>query len=151
MSSGAAVCDFSGGITLATLSKATAQQVFDQVASRGLRQGQQCVIGRDCAYRGPAGACFAGHLISDAEAGELGRNMRCSWRDLVDTVGMAPEEHLELISALQRVHDRNFDGPGWRSRVAAELLYIAIEYDLSPAIIDATLSEIAAQEAAQDV
>lgn len=108
-------------ITLATLPQATAQQVFDQVATHLLTQKKKSrVIHRDngklrfpkgdsCVYRTPEGLkCAAGCLISDEEYLTLIGESRNSipWRSLIAR-GVAPEEHSGLITALQKCHDHN--------------------------------------------
>lgn len=132
-------------ITLATLPQATAQQVFDQVATHLLTQKKKSrVIHRDngklgfpkgdsCVYRTPEGLkCAAGCLISDEEYLTLIGESRNSipWNSLIAR-GVAPEEHRELIVSLQRCHDHNT--PEYWDRY---LLDIAKAYDLSPAVLD---------------
>lgn len=93
-------------ITLKTLPEATAQQVFDQVARHLLTQMKRSLDGaEDCVYRGDGGLrCAAGCLISDAEyrPGMEGH----SWFGLVESK-LAPEQHRDLISDLQHLHDTN--------------------------------------------
>lgn len=91
-------------ITLATLPQATAQQVFDQVAEHLLKQKLISVDDQGiCQYRGPAGLkCAAGCLIGDDEYKEYFESF--SWRELFN-MGYVPENHLELIKELQRLHD----------------------------------------------
>ena len=55
-------------ITLKTLGKATAQEVFDQVATHLLTQNERSLDGASCSYRNCDGLkCAAGCLISDDE------------------------------------------------------------------------------------
>jgi hypothetical protein len=96
-------------ITLKTLEEATAQEVFDQVATHLLQQKKRSKEGKDCLYRSPKGLkCAAGALISDEEAdkldagGDFWRSL--DWESLVQN-GVAPEKHQKLIHDLQRVHD----------------------------------------------
>ncbi|SKB51182.1 hypothetical protein [Luteibacter sp. 22Crub2.1] len=94
-------------ITLATLASATAQQVFEQSAKHLLKQNEKCISGSSCAYRGPAGACAAGALLSDADAALVkaeGMNEGAGWGAVVHRLG-ASSAHLELIEDLQYVHD----------------------------------------------
>lgn len=90
-------------ITLATLPQATAQEVFDQVATHLLKQNKKSENLVRCAYRGPDGLkCAAGCLISDQEYDELMEGK--PWHMLVDS-GDCPVEHHSLICTLQKVHD----------------------------------------------
>lgn len=99
-------------ITLATLKDATAQQVFDQVVTHMIKQGERSIAnGSMCLYRGPNGLmCAAGCLISDDEyqdyfdagGGEGGGN----WSSMVVNQS-APDYHKDLIIKLQRAHDQN--------------------------------------------
>lgn len=113
-------------ITLATLPKASPQEVYDHVV-RGLasQHFQQSIDeGGHCAYRGEHGRkCSAGHCMSDAEYVALMAEPRMAsamptgiegakWRDLAghSTSGdsfdpVVPETHHELIDALQTAHD----------------------------------------------
>lgn len=92
-------------ITLETLCNATAQEVFDQVATHLLHQGQKSmeIVGTGCAYRGSYGLkCAAGCLMSDNEwsSGMEGKR----WRDLVLECSV-PTDHFDLIRQLQNIHD----------------------------------------------
>lgn len=125
-------------ITLATLPQATAQQVFDQVATHLLTQKKKSRIihesnGDSCVYRTPEGLkCAAGCLMSDEEFLTLVGGTRNSipWRSLIAR-GVAPEEHSELIVSLQRCHDHNT--PEYWD---IYLFEIANAYDLSPAVLE---------------
>lgn len=94
-------------ITLATLSQATPQEVFDQVKNHLLTQNAPSLqLGSNtlCQYRGHNGLkCAAGCLISDEE---YFREMESNgtWEVLVDKK-IAPKEHEYLISSLQNIHD----------------------------------------------
>lgn len=94
-------------ITLETLPQVTAQEVFDQITRHLLTQGK--------AARSPAGACryrvetqeavlkcAAGCLIADEEYTDSMEGE--PWERLV-VHRTVPEEHCELISSLQNVHD----------------------------------------------
>lgn len=94
-------------ITLKTLSQATEQEVFDQVAAHLLTQGEVSASSVACRYRGPRGLkCAAGCLISDDEykpemdEGFIGT----SWRHLIEE-GVVSDSHARLISDLQGCHD----------------------------------------------
>lgn len=106
-------------ITLATLPKATAQEVFDQVKSHLLKQNRQSRFSptEGCAYRGVEGlVCAAGCLISDEEYKQRGRSLMdggndTSWNYLVNN-GHVPSYHKELINSLQEIHDE-YDPEEW--------------------------------------
>lgn len=98
-------------ITLATLKDATAQQVFDQVATHMLKQNAQSRSddGFTCLYRGPNGLmCAAGCLMTDDEytpnmdkgISEGGGN----WNAMVSK-NTVPSDHQFLIARLQKLHD----------------------------------------------
>lgn len=94
-------------ITLATLSSATAQQVFDQVAVHMLTQKQQSLSYSNgverCVYRGRNGLkCAAGALIADEEYRPCMENK--GWDELV-FYGTVPADHQFLIARLQEIHD----------------------------------------------
>lgn len=91
-------------ISLLTLHKVTAQEVFDQVASHLLTQK---IKSRDedlnCSYRGRSGtSCAAGCLISDSEYDEDMEG--APWLTLVHS-NRVPEAHMSLIAELQKTHD----------------------------------------------
>ena len=99
-------------ITLKTLKDATAQEVFNQVASHMLRQNEvsKHANGIGCAYRGVNGLmCAAGCLISDEEyLPEMDEPKQCGyamgWVDL-HRFGYVTGEHEDMINRLQIVHD----------------------------------------------
>lgn len=98
-------------ITLATLKDATAQQVFDQVATHMLKQNAQSRSddGFRCMYRGANGLmCAAGCLMSDEEyAPYMDKGTSYgggSWISMVNK-GTIPRYHLDLIARLQSTHD----------------------------------------------
>lgn len=93
-------------IMLSTLSKASAQEVFNQVADHLLLQNKRASDGRKCFYRYAGLACAAGAVMSDEEARELARRRMssASYRTLVEEQ-FAPKKHHTLISRLQSVHD----------------------------------------------
>lgn len=97
-------------ITLATLAKATEQEVFDQVAKHMLAQGVRSRLsdeGNVCMYRGPNGLkCAAGCLIGDDEYAEKMDNNPAgtSWEGMAKR-GEVPRAHAHLIQKLQSIHD----------------------------------------------
>ena len=91
-------------ITLATLYTFSAQQVFNYVARHLLEQAEKSQDGltAHCKYKTASGLkCAAGCLISSEEYHTTleGRN----WGAFPGT----PEAHMNLITALQRLHDRH--------------------------------------------
>jgi hypothetical protein len=118
-------------ITLANLHEATAQQVFDQVAAHLLAQNKHSEMNTAsviqtprCAYRGDGGLmCAAGCLIADEEYNSDNFEMM-SWFALVQRA-LVPNAHVDLICALQRVHDGNSTHE-WHQR----LLRVAEKFDL---------------------
>ena len=92
-------------ICLATLDKATAQEVFDQVAVHMFKQNARSVreIDEQCQYRGYGGLmCAAGCLIADDEYSPAMEGF--SWDSLAVT-GKVPKAHQDLILLLQEIHD----------------------------------------------
>ncbi len=99
-------------ITLKTLSQATEQEVFDQVAEHLLKQKQKSEIiddtgtSRGCRYKTSGDLkCAAGCLISDDEYNEKMEGLE--WGGLVMR-GVVPATHDVLIDKLQFIHDSNF-------------------------------------------
>lgn len=105
-------------ITLKTLPEATAQEVFEQIVTHCLTQGERSELlvpdGFDgnhnqrythyCQYRGDKGnKCAAGCLMSDKEYRKNWEQK--GWCELVMD-GDVPSNHMELIAELQYVHDR---------------------------------------------
>lgn len=99
-------------ITLKTLPRATEQEVFDQVATHLLRQGDKATDRTGyCVYRGSNNtACAAGCLIADDEYDEQMETH--GWHSLVRR-GRVPKEHEDFISKLQRIHDYK-DTADWK-------------------------------------
>lgn len=110
-------------ITLATLGAATAQQVFDQVATHLLTQGVRSthLSTKSCAYRGQRVnkvtderetlMCAAGCLMSDKEYAATfkeveGEGESLDWTEAVG-LGLVPDQHCALIADLQAVHDHH--------------------------------------------
>ena len=124
-------------ITLETLSQATAQEVFDQVARHLLTQNKMSLGDSglkdfpDCRYRNDDGlTCAAGCLISEDEyymkvASYEGRG----WATLV-VKGIAPDAHWKLIWELQKIHDSNRVSD-WPKR----LLEVAFKNDLEYTVL----------------
>lgn len=94
-------------ITLATLSKATEQQVFDQVARHLLKQGKRAMSDNgSCKYRAGNGLmCAAGCLIADDEY-HAKYDVRGGWLSVVEAYPHeVPSAHQNLIASLQGLHD----------------------------------------------
>lgn len=90
-------------ITLKTLSQATKQQVFNQIAKHLLTQGKKSIDGMDCRYRNREGLkCAAGCLIADDEYSEKFEGG--SWVAIVNDY-LLPQAHKNLIFSLQYIHD----------------------------------------------
>jgi hypothetical protein len=114
-------------ITLKTLPKATAQEVFDQVAKHLLTQNKACyghlTVGI-CAYRNDEGLkCAAGCLIADDEYKANWEQL--GWISLVND-GVVPAEHSTLIRELQIIHDES-NPDRWRDLLAE----LAADYKLN--------------------
>jgi hypothetical protein len=96
-------------ITIATLEKATEQQVFDQMAVHMLTQNQRSFMddNETCAYRnGHELMCPAGCLFSDEEYKKIKPDDRGTWRTLVENE-LVPSYHCALISDVQSIHDQH--------------------------------------------
>lgn len=99
-------------ITLRTLHKATAQEVFDQVAKHLLKQGVKstdkgnglCVYKSDDGYK-----CAAGCLIAKSEYRK--KYEGAGWKGLIQKYGVT-SSHSDLIRDLQKMHD-NADPITW--------------------------------------
>lgn len=113
-------------ITLATLPKATAQEVYSQVRNHLLTQKIQSMIEfHGCQYHGPDGLmCAAGCLVSNTEY--LPEMEGKGWGYLVDRK-MVPDAHHELISELQAIHDMR-DAASWEHC----LNKLAADFNLEP-------------------
>lgn len=106
-------------VTLKTLPKTTAQEVFDQVVSHLRNQGKQCKSNDDgCVYRNDKGLkCAAGCLIGDDEyydQFDYPQSGDTTWKSLVRE-GLVPCTHIELISNLQDIHD-HFEPNEWEEK-----------------------------------
>lgn len=120
-------------VTLASLPTASAQEVFEQAAKHLLKQNEQCRSGISCAYRGPAGACAAGALLSEADAALVkaqGLNTGAGWETVVRRLG-ATVAHSSLITDLQFAHD-TAPPPHWRD----ELRFVARKHRLDSSFMD---------------
>ena len=106
-------------ITLKTLEQATAQEVFDQVATHLLTQNKKSAealsVGiAGCRYRSSDGLkCAAGCLIGDDEY-SLDMETR-SWRYLIH-INLVPDKHSDLICQLQSIHD-DIKVDAWREKL----------------------------------
>jgi len=95
-------------ITLVDLVNATEQQIFDQALEHLRLQKQKSVRttenGERCMYRCQELSCVLGCFMSDAEytPGMEGN----TWDELVD-IGVVPDCHFDLMTALQMLHDMN--------------------------------------------
>lgn len=117
-------------ISLQTLSKATAQEVFDQVASHLLTQKIRSQDEElNCQYRGDNGtSCAAGCLMLDSEYDPMWEQV--PWRTLALNC-YVPDTHMYLISELQNVHDKaRLDE--WKFR----LELVAKNYALATTVLD---------------
>ena len=125
--------------------KAVAQQVFDVVATHLFTQGKQAREGGNCQYRTKAGLkCAVGALITD-ESWEKLRQQNFTNGGPVGILQLLPEAFepiipaamatdkrmLELLAALQRLHDSEayavFHNTRWKHR----LYFIAANFELS--------------------
>lgn len=121
-------------ITLATLSAATAQQVFDQVKTHLLTQMEKsqivCTDGYlRCKYRAGTLMCAAGCLISDDEYKEdmdVEHPIGNSWDAIIDRF-YAPKSHEDLVSMLQWVHDQN-EPSTWAEKLKMVAGHFKLEY-----------------------
>jgi hypothetical protein len=121
-------------ITLKTLSAASAQEVFDQVATHLLTQkaqalGDQIVDGPNaCVYKAPGGLkCAAGCLIGDDEySPDMEGN---SWAVLVDQGVSSTHQH--LIDELQHIHDCVPNPEDWPTALSE----LAIDRGMDPSVV----------------
>lgn len=130
-------------ITLATLPQATEQEVFDQVARHLLTQGAFARIGSAgrCVFRTSSGLkCAAGCLISDEEYASFNKegagtqNNRLEeaggWCGNIDD-GNVPEDHRDLIIALQIAHDKS----QCITELPGKLIRLAVEFKLNHDVV----------------
>lgn len=114
-------------ITLKTLSKATCQEVFDQVVKHLRKQGAKSVdsVGY-CKYRTRNGLkCAAGCLIGDDEYNEGMEGV--SWFNLNDE-GAHEGSHMDLIHDLQVMHDQ-YEVDLWENRLVEIANKHYVEYN----------------------
>lgn len=96
-------------ITLKTLSDATEQQVFDQVAKHLLMQSRKSVQDGAYKYHSSDGTkCAAGCLVSDDEYDPEMEGMTWKGNKNVNSREDVPEKHLLFVHGLQRIHDHKF-------------------------------------------
>lgn len=119
-------------ITLATLDKATAQQVFDQVATHLLTQNKKSTRRNNisyCMYRGADGLkCAAGCLISDAEyTPEMEWK---GWGNLIGSGIVPTTQHQQLVYRLQELHD-DYTAKQWKK----ELIEVAERFKLNADVV----------------
>lgn len=94
-------------ITLATLPRATEQQVFDQIATHLLTQNDRALgAGGVCVFLNDNGLkCAAGCLMTEAEFLALPSEIKGgNWAGVAAYMHISEHEH--LIAELQTVHDR---------------------------------------------
>lgn len=122
-------------ITLKTLSQATEQEVFDQIAKHLLTQMKksQEIYSKEydgpepnCLYRSPDGLkCAAGCLIGDDEY--FPEFEYRTWEHLCKCEHeQFPLIHMELISELQDIHD-DFEVIDWKGK----LIELTNKFDLN--------------------
>lgn len=118
-------------ITLANLKDATAQQVFEQIATHLLNQGEKSIDpdNINCRYKNKEGfMCAAGCLLSDDEystdfEGE-------PWSILIDKYDV-PHNHGALIGRFQCIHD-SANPCNWKE----ELIEAAKHFQLNSTFIN---------------
>lgn len=115
-------------ITLKTLPQATAQQVFDQVATHLLSQKEKSIDDSICLYRYGQLKCAAGCLIDDDEYDP--KMEKASWMSLV-VEDRVPHKHSRLIIDLQMLHDAALI-EDWKE----ELIKVANKHRLNTKVID---------------
>lgn len=129
-------------ITLATLPKATAQEVFDQVVVHLITQGRPSKEGGFCTYLNKEGLkCAAGCLISKEEYTtlHLADSNRKLWSVLARN-GVVPKEHVELITWLQQGAHDSWGISG--NPLTDSLRKIATKYKLDTSSIQTTLESL---------
>jgi len=126
-------------ITLATLPKATPQEVFNQGVKHLLSMDEPAIgLAGVCMYRTETGfRCVGGCFISDEEYSSLFDDIG-DWSALVRE-GLVPEDHCELISGLQIIHDefgninrkdKTFTSPENYKSLVEKLKSLASEFNL---------------------
>ena len=116
-------------ITLKTLHKATAQEVFDQVASHLLNQNESSYDEEtdQCRYRYGDLKCAAGCLIANDEYDAEFESY--TWGELILDYRF-PDVHQHLIQSLQHVHDYN-NPKDW----ANKLIVLAERHGFDPQVV----------------
>lgn len=126
-------------ISLANLPEATAQQVFDQVATHMLTQKVKSRDQHGCKYKVGELKCAAGCLIGDDEYTHAMDNLADgqNWNSLVEQGLVPPHPTEPLIYHLQLIHDSCLT-QDW----AKSLHEVAIVYDLDPSILATVQEEV---------
>lgn len=122
-------------VTLATLDKSTAQEVFDWVAFNLLRQNARSKSSHGpCAYRGLNGLkCAAGWLIADDEYDP--KFETTTWHGVTDIL-RTHFVHDKLIFDLQQLHD-GYSADEWTKQFRS----VAYIHGLDPSIIDTVVTK----------
>lgn len=125
--------------------KVVAQQVFDVVATHLFTQGKQAKEGGGCQYRTHDGLkCAVGALITDESWEKLQQKEFCNgsvdgilqllpeaFEPTIPAAMVTDNQMLELLNALQRLHDSGayavFSAAVWKTR----LCFIAADFGLS--------------------
>ena len=129
-------------ITLKTLTRATSQEIFDQVANHLLTQNKKCVSIGMCSYRSSTEnlKCAAGCLIADDEYDPIIEGH--TWLTLVEKMSVSANCS-KLISRLQGIHDADYTNMAdyeddetpfrfWKDR----LIDLAREYKLNAETVE---------------
>lgn len=116
-------------ITLETLHEATAQEVFDRVATHLMKQGRKSLDSRyNCVYKGKDGLkCAAGCLISDYEYKPQFEGKAWGSYDLENLYGIT-SAHKYLIKRLQKIHD-DFNPEDWKEALKNIALREGLNYN----------------------
>lgn len=129
-------------ITLKTLSDATAQEVFDQVATHLLTQKRRSIQNGRCLYRstikGTELKCAAGCLIADDEYKTNFEDK--DWINLIARY-VAPLNHEFLIYELQSIHDHHYPNR-WQNKLKSLAKELNLEFKLGEYITVTTESHL---------
>lgn len=120
----------------------TNQEVFDKAAAHLLTQRKQALlcpgsINASCVYRSPDGLkCALGIFIpDDAYRSDMENNGALTlfenWPSMMSNAGLSKDPHLDLLDALQSVHD-HYDPWEW----ATQLRHVAKHHGLDASIVD---------------
>lgn len=116
-------------VSIDNLNECSVQEVFDFIANHLLTQGERCIDKKGlCKYRLGNLTCAAGCLIPEEKYKPEFEGD--SWNDLVMNFNF-PDKHIELIIALQELHDQCLPGY-WKK----SLYKMAEEEELSIAILE---------------